>query len=74
MEVRMVCDRCRKETNAHTMSMFNTDEICMPCCDLERAHPGYAEAKRIEGEAVLAGNYNFRGVGKPADLRGSDEI
>lgn len=64
----MVCDRCRKETSAHTMSIFNTDNICMECYDKERAHPAYDEAKRLEGEAVAKGNYNYRGVGKPADL------
>ena len=65
----MTCDRCRKKTLSTTMSYFNTDTICMECDELERSHPGFKEARRIETEAVASGNYNFPGVGLPAELR-----
>jgi hypothetical protein len=50
------------------MSYFNTDILCMDCSDKERAHPQFGEARRIETEHCKSGNYNFAGVGKPADL------
>lgn len=60
------CDRCYKETRMTAMSFFNTDVCCIDCIKLERTHPAYEEAKRLEGEQVLAGNYSFGGVGLPA--------
>ena len=62
----MKCDRCGKETNMHTMSMFNTDNICMACKDEERKHPRYKEALEAEYAACKAGNMNFAGIGWPA--------
>ena len=62
------CRRCRKETSAITCSMFNDDMICMDCDDAEMAHPQYAEAKEAEAAAVRGGDYNFSGIGRPADL------
>lgn len=62
------CHRCGKRTLAHSMSYFNRDLCCPECLRKEREHPAYAEAKRVEGEQVLAGNYNYGGVGKPRDL------
>ena len=64
----MVCERCGKQTNTHTMSMFNMENICMECKDKERKHPKYREAQEAERQAVRNGNYNFPGIGKPADL------
>lgn len=64
----MICDRCYTETNVHTMSMFNTQEICMDCRKKERAHPGYEKARQVEADQVRQGNYNFQGIGKPKDL------
>lgn len=64
-----LCDRCGKETNAHTMSYFNSETICMRCDELEREHPAYEEARRVETEQVMRGNHNFPGIGLPADLR-----
>jgi hypothetical protein len=64
----MKCDRCHQPTSVTTMSKFNTDTICMPCKERERAHPRYKEADDTECAAVRAGNYNFPGIGKPADL------
>jgi predicted sulfurtransferase len=65
-----VCDRCRQPfgNEARTMSRFNTDTICMPCKDKERAHPDYKRAEEAELAAVRSGDYNFPGIGKPADL------
>jgi hypothetical protein len=50
------------------MSRFNTDEICMECEEKEKKHPDYPRAVKAEAAAVRAGNYNFPGIGKPADL------
>lgn len=64
----MICTRCGKETDTHTMSMFNTDEICIPCQDIEKQHPDYNKARDTEHEEVKKGNLNFKGIGKPKDL------
>lgn len=66
----MICDRCHRETVGVIGSMFNTEIICFECKEREEQHPDYEEARRIEGEAVLAGNFNYPGIGLPADLRG----
>jgi uncharacterized Zn finger protein (UPF0148 family) len=50
------------------MSRFNTDIICPTCEDREKRHPKYQEARDAEFKAVQRGNYNFPGIGKPADL------
>lgn len=65
----MTCDRCGKETFGTTGSYFNTETICFDCRDLEEAHPLFEEARRVETEQVKNGNYNFPGIGLPADLR-----
>lgn len=64
------CDRCGTAfgTHAHGMSWFNTDMICGQCREKEQAHPQYAEAKRIELEHTMRGDYKFPGIGKPEDL------
>ena len=62
------CHRCGKATSVHTMSRFNTDLICLECEEAEQKHPRYAEAHDAEERAVLQGNYNFPGIGKPFDL------
>jgi len=62
------CHRCGAKTNVHTMSRFNTDLICNACDTKEREHPNYARACEVEEKAVLAGNMNFPGIGKPTDL------
>ena len=59
----MKCVRCGKETTTTIMSMFNTDIICMECKEKERHLPGYEAAREEERRQVLAGNYNFKGVG-----------
>lgn len=64
----MICDRCGKSSSKWKMSYFNEDKLCPDCQAKERAHPKYHEALRAEHEQVLAGNYNFPGIGKPDDL------
>lgn len=62
------CQRCHKETGITTMSIFNTQMICMDCEQKERAHPRFEEAMDAEMEALRSGNFNFPGIGKPSDL------
>lgn len=62
------CDRCNSVTNTLKMSFFNTDMCCISCIKKEQLHSKYDEAKRAERQQILKGNYNFAGIGKPADL------
>jgi hypothetical protein len=62
------CHRCGKKADSHTMSYFNTDLICESCDDRERNHPMFAKAQATEEAACRDGNFNFPGIGKPADL------
>jgi len=59
----MECRRCKKETTVWIMSMFNTDNICMKCKELEKQLPEYDEAVKTELNEVKKGNYNFKGIG-----------
>ncbi len=65
----MICERCFKESTSSIGSMFNTQQICFECKQKEKAHPDYEKARKAEGEAVRAGDYNFPGIGLPPDLR-----
>ncbi len=67
----MRCERCRADTNTHTMSMFNTENICMKCKIKEVRHPDYNKAREIEWIEIKNGNYNYQGIGCPPDLRPS---
>ena len=64
----MICNRCYNETYAHTMSMFNTQEICMDCMDKEMKHSDYKKAQDADHQQIKQGNYNFKGIGKPENL------
>lgn len=69
----MICDRCGNDTNYHTLSYFNEDDICLSCEEKEVAHPDYEKAKAAEEKAqadfVRRGKpMNFCGIGLPADL------
>lgn len=66
----MICDRCRRESFGSIGSVFNTEQICMDCKALEEKHPDYERARAVELEAVRNGNFNYPGIGLPADLRG----
>ena len=58
------CDRCGKPlTGGRTMSMFNTDTICLECADAERKRADYEAARVAERAAVAAGDRNFKGIG-----------
>ena len=50
------------------MSMFNTDMCCPECIETERKHPKFQEARNVELDHLLKGNYNFPGIGLPKDL------
>lgn len=64
------CARCSADLGktSSIMSKFNLDTLCKSCKERERAHPGYAEADRLECEAVLRGERNFPGIGAPPEL------
>lgn len=62
------CDRCGNETLATTGSYFNTEIICMNCSNIEREHPKFDEARRVETKAVQDGNFKFPGIGLPRDI------
>lgn len=66
----MICDRCGAESLVSTGSYFNTEIICPACDEAEQAHPDYARAREVELAAVRAGNFNYPGIGLPAELRG----
>lgn len=58
------CDRCGGSlADGRTMSMFNTETICMACADAERKRADYKAAQEAERAAVKAGDWNFKGVG-----------
>lgn len=61
----MTCDRCGRDGLSGSMSTFNRDMICPPCEDAERRHPDYEYALSRETAQVIAGNYNYPGVGWP---------
>ena len=58
-----ICDRCGCATKTYTMSMFNIQEICPVCKEEERKHPLYQEACEADREAIMRGDYNFKGIG-----------
>jgi hypothetical protein len=64
------CARCAEEFagSGSIMSVFNTDQICLECKQKEEAHPDYEKARKAEAAAVSRGDYNYAGIGKPADL------
>ena len=64
------CDRCGAslKNKGRTMSMFNTDCICMKCKEEETKRPDYAMACDEEAQAVRAGNFHFLGIGYETSL------
>jgi hypothetical protein len=54
------------------MSVFNEQMICLGCIATEQAHPRFDEAVAAEEAAVRRGDFNFPGIGLPADLRSPD--
>lgn len=62
------CERCKTPTRVTTGSWFNQEMICLACDEKERSHPMFETAKLAEREAVLRGDMNYPGIGKPQDL------
>ena len=57
------CDRCGGNLEkGRTMSIFNTECICMECKEKERKDPQYKEAVQKEREELLRGNTNYPGI------------
>lgn len=57
------CDRCGQPTHGRTtMSIFNTDIICMSCKDEEKKDPEYEAASKAELDAVRKGIKNYPGA------------
>ena len=63
------CDRCNKITIVLIMSMFNTENLCLDCKEKEEKHPDYKRAVLEEFNAVKNGDYNFKGIGLPDNLK-----
>lgn len=64
----MICERCNQQSLVSTTSYFDTKTICMDCKKKEQNHPDYKKAVEAEIAEVKKGNFNFVGIGKPADL------
>jgi hypothetical protein len=57
------CPRCGESTNGRTtMSVFNTEVICIPCKEKEKEDPDYQMAVDTEAAEVGKGNYNYTGI------------
>jgi hypothetical protein len=57
------CDRCGGSLkNGRTMSMFNTECICMACAIKEKKDKDYDKAVEAEHNEVKRGNYNYKGI------------
>lgn len=58
------CDRCGGSLQGgRTMSMFNTQCICMKCSEEERRRPDYKDAVEADHEHIRNGDFNFKGIG-----------
>ena len=66
----MLCDRCKKE-NAKLLflSAFNEENICISCKEKEEKHTLYKDALRAARKALEEGNFDFKGIGLPKDLK-----
>lgn len=65
----MNCERCKEKTTSFKMSFFNTDMLCKKCETTEQEHSQYTKAREVELAELQKGNYNFRGIGLPDDLK-----
>lgn len=60
---RKTCERCHKSlVNGRTMSMFNTQCICLECSIKEQNDPAYGEAVKADHAEIRKGNYNYKGL------------
>lgn len=60
------CQRCFEDAPGVCMSLFNTQMCCSNCLDLERKHPMFKTAQKLELESIQKGDYNFQGIGLPS--------
>ena len=56
------CDRCGGPLEIRIMSMMNEDVICNNCCQIEKTHPMYEEAKKAEFNEAMNGNHSYKGL------------
>lgn len=60
---KRLCERCHKSLdNGRTMSIFNTQCICLECAEKEKDDPQYNEALEMELAEIKKGNYNYKGL------------
>lgn len=61
----MTCPRCGEPDweLGHSLSYFNTEDVCLACKAEEHLAPGFDAAYSAETVAVMEKNYNFQGVG-----------
>lgn len=58
------CDRCGGALiKGRTMSMFNTECICLDCKNKERERPDYQRAVNADNSEIMKGNTTYRGIG-----------
>ena len=62
------CDRCGKPRTGHAISLFNNEEICHDCRELERSHRLYQTAAAETRAAYRSGKHHFTGIGLPPEL------
>jgi len=65
------CQRCKRRAYVTTTSYFNTEIICIDCSEDERSHPDFEKAMKADEEACRRKDFNFPGIGLPADLGGN---
>lgn len=57
------CDRCGGSLEkGRIMSKFNTQCICMKCCEEEKKDKDYGKAVVAEMEEIKKGNYKYKGI------------
>ena len=60
---RCTCERCHKPLTAgRTMSMFNTQCICIQCSIHEKLDADYKKAVKADHDEIKKGNYNYKGL------------
>lgn len=61
--IQKTCDRCAGSLKkGRIMSMFNTECICMDCCEKEKQDKDYEKAVKADNEEIKKGNYNYKGI------------
>lgn len=61
--IQQSCDRCGGKLDmGRTMSMFNTDCICIACSHKEKHEKDYSRALKADHDQIRKGNFNFKGI------------